>query len=52
MSGSGLKILTKRRPAGFAAGKAGGIGGRIKPELGQHGSRRIGVVEFVKPAST
>ena len=38
----------QRRPTRFAAGKLAGIGGRIDPELGQHRSRRIGVVEFMK----
>ena len=37
------------RAARFAAGQTAGIGVRIDPKLGHHGSRRIGVVEIAKP---
>ena len=39
----------KRCTPRFSAGEAAGISGRIKPELGQHRPRRIGIVKFVKP---
>ena len=48
MSGSGLRGPDQGRPAGFAAGKACRIGGRIEAELGHHRPRGIGVVEFVQ----
>ena len=39
----------QRRAARFAAGETAGIGVRIDPELGHHGSRRIRIVEIAKP---
>ncbi len=46
--GLGAQNPDQSRPPRLPAGKTRRIGARIDPKLGHHGSRRIGVVEFVQ----